>query len=128
MDLLRRVLTDELALDGCRQTAAEQVERVLDRLLAEPAFRRVAVPSARRGALSEHLCEPIAHVHRTDRGERPIDEGGRFDVPAPAAAVARDVLDARDLSVVHPPGAPAAQRVCLLVDQVALGDLSQCGV
>ncbi|WP_437638349.1 hypothetical protein [Sorangium sp. So ce854] len=128
VDLLRWVLTDELALHGCFQAAPKQVERVLDRLLAQSALRRGAVAVARSGALSEHLSEPIPHVYRPDRGNRPVDEDGCFDVPAPAAAIALDVLDARDLSVVHPPGTPAAQRVGLVVDQVAIGDLGQRGV
>ncbi|WP_437512329.1 hypothetical protein [Sorangium sp. So ce1099] len=128
MDLLRWVLVDELALYGRSQAAPEQVERVLDRLLAEPAFRRSAVPSAGRGDLAEHLIEPLPHVHRTDRSNRPVDEHRRFDVSAPAAAVVLDVLDSRDLTIIHPSGAPAAQRLCLRVDQVAIGDLRERGV
>ncbi|KYF56077.1 hypothetical protein BE08_00710 [Sorangium cellulosum] len=62
MDVLRWILTDELALDGSLQTASEQVERVLDRLLAEFALRRGAVATARRRALSEHLTEPVPYV------------------------------------------------------------------
>ncbi len=105
----------ELACAGVVEALAEQPQRMLDRLRRQIPTRRhqpsAGLRSDRAGRLrSSELRDPVLHVCRAHRLERPVDELGELHA-LPVGAFLPDGPDLTpELAAVQPLRAPRAHR------------------